>query len=204
MKPAQIRTNPFQGQGETQGRPTVDPADAHALKSHLQGPSETENHSSLFGGRAKAPAREDDLESRLAQYQSQRGGDGMEKSQTLPTGLSVDDGGAGGGEFDESDPGEELAQDVAEQILVTHRDFARGEQEVRIKIKSSILKDGHIHLLREDNRLDVKLLSRERASVHVLVEARDRLAQILKQNFKGEIVIQVIHITDKGRGETVT
>ena len=151
--------------------------------------------SSLFSSQTKRACTDlrksnDHLEERLRRYQEDR--------ELKETDLTED---KEGGRGEETDPcEEELAREVAEHILVSNREYMDpgSGNEVRIKIKSSILKDAHIHILREPDCLQVKLISSDEQSVQTLVAARESLEKQLGKNYKGLIRIEIVHFSSKG------
>ncbi|WP_022665951.1 type III secretion HpaP family protein [Desulfospira joergensenii] len=184
-------------QSQKTGPKPVDTADAHALQSHLKQTSGSEGLSAIFSSQAKQiqtgeqkKADADDLEQRLARYQEKkredREGNKREPEPEEP--------------FDE-----DLVRDVAEQILVSDKEYmdAAAQSEVRIKINGSILKDTHVHLGREKDGLKVKLISSDKYAIQTLTEASGRLEDQLKKNFKGKIEIDIIHLTPQGGSESV-
>lgn len=170
-------------------------ADAHAMKALLNKKEGAGELSSIFSSQSKQAIEEskkgqaDALEKRLKKYQqNQESGQEKEKQH----------------DSDETDA-QDLAQEVAEHILVSDQShmIPGSDNEVRIKIRESILKDAHVHLVREKDSLEVKLISTNKYSVQTLVAASDSLENQLKQNYKGKIHIQIIHLNPKGDAHTV-
>ncbi|MBF0201782.1 MAG: hypothetical protein HQK66_10820 [Desulfamplus sp.] len=97
----------------------------------------------------------------------------------------------GGDDLDEND----LARDVAEHILVSDKRYMEkgDENGVFIKIKESILKDAAIHLIRQPDCLQVKLVSSSEQSIQTLVAARHSLEKQLEKNYDGIIRITIVH-----------
>ncbi len=180
--------------------------DAHAmralLKSDQKGKGENSDLSSLFSTQTrqaatdlKGPNADRDLEQRLKQYTAAK--DLIRKK--LDGENSREGHGQGqpqGSEHRDQDPLDQLAQAVAEHILVSdkaHMDFG-SDQEVRIKIKETILKDAHVHMVNRHDCLEVKLISSDELSVQTLIEARDSLEKQLEKNHKGLIRISIVHL----------
>ena len=95
---------------------------------------------------------------------------------------------------------DELAREVAEHILVSdkaHMDSGSPD-EIRIKIKDNILKDAHVHMIREPDCLQVKLISSHEQSIKTLIETRPDLEKQLEKNYKGLIRIEIVHVKPKG------
>ncbi|MBI9092614.1 MAG: hypothetical protein JEZ12_25640 [Desulfobacterium sp.] len=176
-------------------RPRPNDGDVHAMQAHLNKPEGAGNAlSSLFSSQTKQVCTDpkhktgtDDLEQRLRRHQA-------DQEEENHPGQQPEDG--------EDDP-EDLAQEVAEHILVSdkaHLDQGAGN-EVRIKIKNTILKDAHVHLVREPDCLQVKLISSHEQSVQTLVAARYSLEKQLEKNYKGLIKISIIHLNQKGEAQ---
>lgn len=190
-----------QGTARPHGDRVTD-ADAHAMGALLNRDTGSSELSSLFSSQTKQActalknrAVTDDLEQRLKRHQENKslgkGAPGRDKEKDPHQGR--DENGA-------DDFAEELAQEVTEQILIsdkTHMD-PDSANEVRIKIKETILKDAHVHLVREPDCLQVRLISSDERSVHALVAARDRLEEQLQKNYKGLIRIKIVHLSAKG------
>lgn len=173
-------------------RNTANDGDVHAMDALLNKPEGSGNTlSSLFSSQTKqvstAPKHKtgaDNLEQKLKRHQADQEDENARDQQP-------EDG---------EGTSEDLAQEVAEHILVSdkaHLDQGAGN-EVRIKIKNSILKDAHVHLVREPDCLQVKLISSHEQSVQTLVAARYSLEKQLEKNYKGLIKISIIHLNHKG------
>lgn len=178
--------------------------DAHAMRTLLnsdsKGKGENSDLSSLFSAQTrqaatdlKGPNADRDLEQRLKQYTAAK-----DLIRKKPDGEnSREDHGQGQSQANEhQDPLDHLAQEVAEHILVSdkaHMNFG-SDQEVRIKIKETILKDAHVHMVSRHDCLEVKLISSDEVSVQTLIEARDSLEKQLEKNHKGLIRISIVHL----------
>lgn len=172
------------------------PADAHAMKGLMKKKEGASDLSSIFSSQSRQIAasrtdKKDALEKRLEKYQQQQ-----DKDQS---GQKEDESPDREEKFDD-----ELAQMVAEHILVPDKDFRDpgGADQVRIKISEKILKDAHI-LITMDENLKIELISTNKHSIQTLVAASDNLEKQLKRNYKGRINIKIIHMTAKGNTRTI-
>lgn len=179
-------------------------ADAHAMSANLNKKESSGEMSSLFSSQTKQACADlknkkatDDLEQRLKKYQTSSDikKNDLEKNQTGEKGQeqTPDDASA-----------DELAREVAEHILISDKAYMEpgSANEVRIKIKSSILKNAHVHIIQEKDCLQVKLMSSDEQSIQTLVEARDSLEKQLEKNYKGLIRIKIVHLSKKGNAGT--
>ena len=171
------------------------PSDAHAMKSLMKKKETASDLSSIFSSQSRQIAasgtdKKDALEKRLEKYQQQsRDQSGQQEEESPDREDSFDD---------------ELAQMVAEHILVPDKDYQDpgGADQVRIKISEKILKDAHI-LITLDETLKIELISTDKYSIQTLVAASDNLEKQLKRNYKGRINIKIIHMTAKGDTRTI-
>jgi hypothetical protein len=175
----------------------ANPADAHAMDALLRKPASGDELSSLFSSQTKRVARDannrtgtDDLEQKLRRYEEDKGGEqdrGQQQQQ----------------EENLYSP-EDLAREVAEHILISDKEYMDqgAGNEIRIKIKDTILKDAHVHLVREPDCLQVKLISSDEQSVQTLVAARHSLEKQLEKNYTGLIKITIVHLNRKGDAQT--
>lgn len=191
-----VRQDPA-ADGQTAGRPPAD-SDIHAMKALMTDAKDrVGNLSALFSSQVSKAASavtvsETKAQERLRQYREQK---------TVRDRDTSDNSGQEHPDTDESDDfREELAQEVAEHILISHRDHARPgvDGEVRIKIKEDILKDAHVHLVRKADGLHVDLISSRADTAAALSAARSSLEKQLKTNFAGLIVIRILRVNEKG------
>ena len=183
----------------------VQDGDAHAMRTLLNSGQnqnkmgEVSELSSLFSAQTnkaaadlKKPGAESDREKRLEQYQAaktnaQRKEEGEDSRQDHGQGQDQDS--------DSPDEAlEEIAREVTEHILVSDKRHMDSDspQEVRIKIKDTILKDAHVHMINRHDCLEVKLISSDEQSIQSLVATRDALEKQLKKNHKGLIRISIV------------
>ncbi|MCK9239984.1 type III secretion HpaP family protein [Desulfocurvus sp.] len=157
--------------------PTADPADVHAMRAALAGPVESPGLSSLFS-----------LQGRAAAQATPRPGE--------PGSADAADADAGGSgdrrPRDEADP-EELADLVAERVLVTDKDFS-DDEEVRIYLRRSVLADTQVHLRRTPEGVEVRVLTGDAASHAVLLEAKDALGRRLQGACQGRVLLEIVFV----------
>ena len=184
----------------------VQDGDAHAMRTLLNSDQkqrgEISELSSLFSTQTRQAVSdlknlnaEKDLEERLKQYTASQDlinkpSDGENSQKDHGQGQPQDN------EHQTPDHLEQLAQEVAEHILVSdkaHMD-AGSDQEIRIKIKDTILKDAHVHMVNRHGCLEVKLISSDEQSIQTLVATRDALEKQLKKNHKGLIRIRIVQL----------
>jgi len=185
-------------------------ADTHAMKTLLNSNGgsngEVSELSSLFSSQARQasmdlkikPAKKETadnhLEERLKQYRETKSAAQEQPGEENP---QQGDNDQENGEHESSG---ELAREVAEHILVSdkaHMDSGSAN-EVRIKIKETILKNAHVHMIRKPDCLYVKLISSDEQSIQTLSEARSDLEKQLKKNYKGLIQIEIVHLESRG------
>jgi hypothetical protein len=180
--------------------------DAHAMRTLLNSNQkergEISELSSLFSTQIhkaatdlKKPGTDWELEKRLKQYQEAK--DNTKTKQREEENSRQDHG---QGQNQDNDPPhkslEEIAREVAEHILVSDKEHmdSGSDQEVRIKIKDSILKDAHVHMVNRHGCLEVKLISSDEQSIQTLVATRDSLEKQLKKNHGGLIRIRIVQL----------
>ncbi|MCK5684349.1 hypothetical protein KAJ27_09505 [bacterium] len=186
-------------QGNYKGNP--DDADVHAMKALLNKKKSADEISSLFSSQSKQVgsdlekrSKTDKLEQKLKKYQENSTVDRDNSPENKDRDKNRDKSQENGS--DDTDKNE-LAREVAEHILISDKDYtgANSDNEVRIKIKNSILKDAHVHIIQEKDCLQVKLISSDEQSIQTLVETRSNLEKQLEKNYKGLIKINIIHLT---------
>lgn len=150
--------------GGAAGTPaTADPADVHAMRAAMNEEPERPELSSLFSTQGAAAAKADAVD--------------------------PDGAGRGGGEADED--AENLAADVAERVLVTDREYS-DDEEVRIYLKDSVLKDTEVHLRRGPEVLDVRVQTGDRGSHGILLGAKDALGRRLEETCDVPVRLDIV------------
>lgn len=197
------KASPSQGSNARNG-------DAHAMKTLLNSNGgsngEVNELSSLFSSQARQASMdlkikpaiketaEKYLEERLKQYRETKSVTQEQSGEENPQQGQNDQ------EHGEHESSGELAREVAEHILVSdkaHMDSGSAA-EVRIKIKDTILKNAHVHMIRKTDCLEVKLISSDEQSIQTLIEAKDDLEKQLKKNHTGLIQIEIVHLRPMG------
>lgn len=156
-----------EGTGGTAGTPaSADPADVHAMRAAMNEEPEQPALSSLFS--AQGAAAEE-----------------AEKARTV----NPDEGGRGGDGAD--DDAESLAEDVAARVLVTDSEYS-DDEEVRIYLKDSVLRDTEVHLRRMPDALEVRVQTGDRGSYGILLGAKDALGQRLEKSSELPVHLDIV------------
>lgn len=150
---------------------TADPADVHAMRAAMSETPAMPGLSSLFSAQGGAAAEE--------------------ARRTERTDRDAPDHEGGGFSGDAEEERESLAAEVADRVLVTDRDYS-DDEEVRIYLKDSVLRDTEIHLRRVRGGLDVRVQTRDRRSHAVLVDAKESLARRLEKSCDGQVRLDIV------------
>ena len=192
------RFKPLDGEKNPGQRRQPNPSDVHAMSSSRKKNETVKDLGSLFSGQIKALVEDkkdkDELESRLNRYKAQKKS-AQTRVEQKEQGDAQDDG-RSGQDYDA------LAREVAEQILtgveVDGRRFCKNE--VIIRIKRDILEGCHIHLIGEEDCLQVRLVTSNAHSLQTLIEAQHMLIELLEKHYDGLIRLS-FHMT--GQGEEI-
>jgi len=178
-----IGTGPAEGPAPkddaAQARPTMDPADVHAMRAAMAEDQPGESLSSLFSRFMGADKTAPEQGAEQVREQGAAGAD--------------PDGGRDGQEQGAEPSPQDIAAEVAERVLVTDKDFSDND-EVRIYLKDSVLADTEIHLKREPGGLEVRVQTGDRAAHEVLLDAKDALAARLEACCEGRVLLEIVFI----------
>lgn len=154
---------------------TAAPADVHAMRAAMAGPVEQPGLSSLFSLQGRAAAQ------------------GAPGATATPDATDADAGGAGSEDPRDEAGAEELADLVAERVLVTDQEFS-DDEEVRIYLRQSVLADTQVHLRRTPEGIEVRVLTGDAASHAVLLEAKDALGRRLQGACEGRVLLEIVFV----------
>lgn len=155
---------PGSGKGKKRAQ-APNPADVHAMAASLDKKSAEPSLGDLFSSQAAA----------VSGTASADPGDSLTPRS--------------GRQPDRPDTTTDLAGEVADQILSGGK--LQGDRindnEVIIRVKEEILPGCLIHLVRENDCLQVRVSASDRNTLQTLVEARDALLALLEKNYNGLI-----------------